>query len=152
MPSAQTKLGALAALAALAFTPSIASAHWEYSRWDMTPAQLIAASKGKAVAEPLNHGNSINLQQFLASADHQMGPHAFKAKFYFEQGAQLTLVLMELKDSAGCDRLEADLVKRYGPKSPTGKAFWVDEKSGDYVEYVDDRSWKMGCRLMVSKP
>lgn len=58
---------------------------------------------------------------------------------------------LTLKDPAGCDRLEADLVKRFGPKSPSGRYFWIDKATGDIVTYTDDSSFKMSCRLTFEK-
>lgn len=139
-----------AALAALAL-PAAASAHWGYSQWGMAPAQVIAASKGKAVAEPLDYGKSIGLDQHLATADQAVEGQAAKANFYFTDGKTLSRVQLVLKDPAGCDTVEAALVKRHGPKSPSGRYFWIDQKAGNIVEFADDRSWKtMTCRVTYS--
>ena len=146
------RIALVAAATTLALAPSIASANWDYSRWGMTPAQVIAASKGAAKPQPLDYGDSIGANQFLASADHQMGPHAFKTEFYFENGAALALIRLTLKDSAGCDRLEGDLVKRYGPRSPSGRYFWIDKTSGDVITFSDDRGSRMSCRLVYKRP
>lgn len=139
-----------AALAALAL-PAMASAHWGYSQWGMAPAQVIAASKGKAVAEPLDYGKSIGLDQHLATAEQAVEGQAARANFYFADGKTLTRVQLVLKDPAGCTPLEAALVKRHGPKSPSGNYFWIDEKAGNIVEFKDDRSWRnMTCRVTYS--
>jgi hypothetical protein len=139
------------AASAVALAPSIASAHWEYSRWDMTPAQVIATSKGKAAPEPLDYGKSIGLDQHLASADAVVEGQAARVAFYFLNSKTLTKVRLVLKDGAGCDRVEAALVKRYGPKSSSGYYFWIDEAAGNIVEYADDRSyWNTTCRITYS--
>lgn len=141
----------VAAAASLAFAPSIAFAHWDYGRWGMTPAQVIAASKGKAKPEPLNYGKSIGLDQHLATADTVVEGQPATVAFYFLDNKTLTKVRLELKDGAGCDRVEAALVKRYGPKSPSGYYFWIDDAAGNIVEYADDRSWQnMTCRITYS--
>ncbi len=141
----------VAAAASLAFAPSIASAHWDYSRWGATPAQVIAASKGKAKPEPLDYGKSIGLDQHLATADTVVEGQAAEVAFYFLDNKTLSKVRLKLKDGAGCDRVEAALVKRYGPMSPSGRYFWIDEIAGDIVEYADDRSWaNETCRITYS--
>src|SRR5262245_42170321 len=46
--------------AALVLTPvRVAHADWEYTRWEMTPEQVVAASSGTAVA-PLDAGPELH--------------------------------------------------------------------------------------------
>jgi hypothetical protein len=109
-----------AALVALA-TP--AHADWQYTKWGMTPAQVVAASKGKATAGAGEPGDRMEGSplQVGAVGTHSSGKWQFKSKFYFDAG-KLGLVKLDLVNGEkGCGALWADM------KSAYGKPFSDDE-------------------------
>jgi len=142
LPPAATVLAIVAIV-----LPSTAAAHWEYSQWLMTPDQVVAASSGKAVAQPRNYGDDIGLQQFLVRGEHKAGGRAYDIQFYFKKGGTLTLVRTLLKDKTQCDALKAELVKRHGPRSPSGQYFWIDQKAGNSVQFDDGRQFGDTCYI-----
>jgi hypothetical protein len=65
-----------------------ARADWEYARWGMSVAEVIAASRGRATkTTPLEQGPSlISTGYFLARAQHPAAGTQFDVKFYFKEG------------------------------------------------------------------
>src|ERR1700689_2996868 len=94
-------LGILLALACCG--ASAAKADWQYTKWGMTPQQVVSASKNLATEgsdlRPDSDGNVSKLvPQF------QSGIFSFEAKFGFDAADRLASVTLVLNDkSAGMD-------------------------------------------------
>jgi hypothetical protein len=81
----------IAALPAAAVTllPIQADASWQYTRWGMSPEQVVAASKGTAHLEPDNGSYLPYLPDrdkalMLAKGQVKIGSFNFKVGFYFD--------------------------------------------------------------------
>jgi hypothetical protein len=98
-------LAVLAALAALAIAAP-AHADWQWTRWGMTPEQVIAASDGKAV---YNAKGMLTLSQ-------PMTVQSCSFQVYFEFDESKTLAAVALDSDADCySDLVVALTSIYGP-------------------------------------
>jgi hypothetical protein len=133
-----------------------AHADWSFTRWGMTPEQVIAASRGKATAATGGYGDRIRNMDFRATG----GPFTFdkrvyRANFYFDidGGRGLRVVRLELLDQSQCDALGAGLEKRYGASSNPNHGEWIDKATGDTIFF--SKSYKsiagLPCYLSYSR-
>src|SRR6201996_4310901 len=99
----------------LAFTccgAGAAKADWEYTKWGMTPEQVVSASKNMAKEgsdlRPDSDGNVTKLV-----APYQSGKFPFEAQFGFDAAGRLASVTLVLNDTAGMD-MGADMKMDHG--------------------------------------
>jgi hypothetical protein len=123
---------AFVALAALAL-PAPALAHWAFTRWDMTPEQVMAASRSALRSDPGGYGDRILKQDRRPSGPVQFEGRAYQAEFYFSDEGKLTLVRLTLKDQTQCGTVMAALTARYGKSSNQYHGEWTDPRTGDRV-------------------
>ena len=121
-----------------------ARADWEYARWGMSVAEVIAASRGRATkTTPLEQGPSlISTGYFLARAQHPAAGTQFDVKFYFKEG-KLSAVAVSPQAAAVLPKLRQELLKDLGePRTKASKpygmgmaeeAIWSDPKHGNTV-------------------
>jgi hypothetical protein len=134
-------IGFCVAMAALLLSFS-ASAHWQYTRWGMTEAQVIKASKGAAVSasdtdadKHKAYGDNANIN---LTAPYKAGEFEFNAYFGFKDG-KLANVQLDLT-SGDVHKLIGALRNKYGkPASePTaddsGFDMWLWHTSDDLVQ------------------
>ena len=113
----------LAALTACTLLLSIthASADWQFTRWGLTPAEVMRASKGAAT--PLSSSESARSSAGSEIAELTMpfasGDLRFDATFLFE-GEKLSRVVLHLADESKLAQLSGALERKYGPAIQDG--------------------------------
>lgn len=108
----------LIGLAALLTTP--AHADWQYTRWGMTPEQVVAASAGKAELLPASRRPRIPPLETAASGEFQDGALALRTAFSFNtNGGGLACVSYGLMSHDGDAAFKANLTSRYGQPQRT---------------------------------
>ena len=160
------------ALALIACGASAAKADWEYTKWGMTPQQVVSASKNltreSSDLHPDSDGNMTKLV-----APYQSGKFLFEAQFGFDAADRLSSVTLVLNDKfagmdmsmgadmnmnmdqGGCRDLLASVKTTYGPPQAGRSAhmqyiieIWQDRKNKNNVTYtVLDRT---GCYVQYS--
>ena len=111
------------------------SADWEFTKWGMSPEQVVQASNRQA--RPNKPGSGIP-KSVLLTQDWQSGRFLFEVLYLFEKGRGgqvLTRIQLQLKNTELRKELLADLERKYG--TPRGYikegivtgAYW--EKSGN---------------------
>lgn len=118
------------AAVALASHAAPASAHWQFTRWGMTPEQVIAASSGQAHA---------TAQPDTLAGTYAAGGRTYQATFRFVQG-RLGQVELELQGEPVCQSMATDVATIYGSPNRktigrygTGVAEWFDYVNGNDV-------------------
>lgn len=115
-------------MAALVLATSPALADWQYTKWGMTPEQVVAASKGAATAttdeERRQFSTTDGKSVALVKARYTSGSYQFDVHFLFDDG-KLSLVSLNL-DESDEGLLAGDLTAKYGPP--------IDHSRSDIVE------------------
>jgi hypothetical protein len=114
------------------------SADWEFTKWGMSPEQVVQASKGQA------HPAQDDISSILLTQDWQSGRFLFVVSYVFENTAGrqgLSLVKLQLKNTEVRDKLLSDLKRKYGrpvheEKGHINLVAW--KKSGDSIHYLTD--------------
>ena len=148
------------ALALVSCGASAVKADWEYTKWGMTPGQVVSAAKNltrkSSDLHPDSDGNVTKLV-----APYRSGKFSFEAQFGFDAADRLssvTLVLNVLNDkSAGmdmgadmknmnkgvCHDLQLSVKSAYGPPQGGGAAHmqysietWQDQNNKNNVTYT----------------
>jgi hypothetical protein len=170
------KLRLLGIVLALTCCGAIAAkADWEYTKWGMTPQQVLAASKNLAKdSTDLSPDSDGNVTKLVAPF--KGGKFAFQAEFGFDAAdklASVTLVLydksagldthLQLHGDAGadanadlgvCHDLDTAVNFAYGEPLYTGANHiyaiekWLDEKSKNNVKYT--ALVEVGCYVQYS--
>jgi hypothetical protein len=138
---------------------SAAKADWEYTKWGMTPQQVISASKNLTrESSDLHPDSDGNITKLVAP--YQSGKLSFEAQFGFDATDRLSSVTLVLKDkSAGmdmdmgadmknmdkgrCHDLQVSVRTAYGPPQGGGSAHmqyridtWQDQNNKNKVTYT----------------
>ena len=121
----------LAAVLVVVISPPC-GADWQYTKWGMTPAEVLAASKGaaRATTEEEKQGGRLRPsgQEPVLVAPWKSEQFEFTAKFYFsKEGERLNFVYLRLV-SGSPDALLGDLKAKYS------KALLSDE--GEFLVHV----------------
>lgn len=114
---------------------SFSFADWQYTRWGMTPDEVIAASNEKM--EKFNAPNGSAAGVFLKSK-YQSENHTFTAYFSFSR-ADNKLYMVSLSSTSGgrsCVDLTKSLIEKYGQPSNTTNV--GSNKYGATWESVDN--------------
>ena len=148
------------ALALVSCGASAAKADWEYTKWGMTPHQVVSASKNltreSSDLHPDSDGNVTKLV-----APYQSGKFSFEAQFGFDAADRLSSVTLVLNDkSAGmamdmggdmnmnmdqgvCHDLQVSVKTAYGPPQGGGSAHmqysietWQDQTNKNKLTYT----------------
>lgn len=124
----------------------IAHADWQYTKWGMTPEQVITASKGAASMRDFDQGLG---SQFPVTkelqADYASGRHTFTVKFNFENGG-LKGVSLYRKSPETCYELRQDLEAVYGkPWQKSDDRFssmwtWLDREKNNTIVLIEIKS------------
>jgi len=118
-----------------------AYAHWQYTKWGMTPEQVVASSANAAHLDKGKPGDEIDGRLPEVLGDYTSGDYKFSAKFYFGQHG-LDFVNMNLEDGAQCLGLRRDLDGLYGKpfaavdRSILHAARWQDDKTQNEIQIV----------------
>jgi hypothetical protein len=119
-----------------------ARADWEYTRWGMTPDQVVAASGGAVGLGAPPEGKTYERLEGLARGRHQVDGATFDAYFHFDQAGGLAKVALERTGGTACTVLLSQMMTRYGnPERSTRTNFatietWRDATRKNLVRYV----------------
>jgi hypothetical protein len=105
--------------------PPYAQASWEYTRWGMTPAQVVAASHGTVHLIPPEHRLGPTRPDVETSAEgvFAAGKLHVNVTFSFSShGGGLVLVSYLVQDASQNKLLRDRLVRAYGAPAPSGDA------------------------------
>lgn len=106
----------IALVVAMNVAPLEAHADWQYTRWGMTPEQVMAASTGQLKAcdkTCKGRDTSIQIARFLGP--YQPGPFKFTAHMIFDtRNNALAQVLLDLNRPNDTDALIDALMLKYG--------------------------------------
>jgi hypothetical protein len=140
--------------AALLITPA-ARADWQYTRWGMTPEQVVAASGGKAELLPEQDRPRIPPLTTAAKGYFEDGSLRLRTVFSFNtEGGGLMCVWYGVGNHADDEAFKAALIKRYGPpQSKSSIAFLGQENFGwktatdeiDATFSKDDTAYALHC-------
>jgi hypothetical protein len=146
------------ALALVCCGASAARANWEYTKWGMTPGQVVSAAKNltrkSSDLHPDSDGNVTKLV-----APYRSGRFSFEAQFGFDAADGLSSVTLVLNDKlagmdmnmgadmnmdqGGCHDLLASVKTTYGPPQTGHSAHmqysietWHDQKNKNNVTYT----------------
>jgi hypothetical protein len=149
---------------------SAARADWKYTKWGMTPEQVVSASTNLAKEgsdpRPDSDGNVSKLV-----APYQSGKFAFEAQFGFDAADRLSSVTLVLNDKSAsmhmamgadmnmdegqCHDLQVSVDAEYGPPQGGGTAdmlysieTWQDQKNKNNVKYTV--LYGTGCYVQYS--
>jgi hypothetical protein len=124
-----------------------ANADWQYTNWEMTPDQVIAASGGKSVRDDTpSSGKGPNRR--LLKGDYTSGQFHFRVEFYFNENTnRLSLVQLQLLDPGLGYTLEQSLISKYGKPLEAHPGViritrWQDASNNNRVEllHIESRS------------
>jgi hypothetical protein len=157
-------------LALICCAASAAKADWRYTKWGMTPAEVISASKNLArKSSDLRPDSDGNVTKLVTP--YRGGKFSFEAQFGFDASDRLSSVTLVLDDKSagmdmdmdadtnmdqgGCHDLLMNLKTVYGPRQGGRSAHmlysiqtWQDGKNKNNVKYtVLDR---VGCFVQYS--
>ncbi len=168
-------LGIVLALACCAV--SAAKADWEYTKWGMTPQQVVSASKNLAKEGSDPHPDSDgNVTKLVAPF--QSGKFSFEAQFGFDAADRLSSVTLVLNDKSTdmemdmdsmdmddksmhmdmnqgiCHDLDVSLNTTFGPPPYHGASHlyaiekWQDQKNKNNIDY--HALYQVGCYVQYS--
>src|SRR3984957_11600727 len=147
---------------------SAAKADWKYTKWGMTPQQVVSASnhlaRENSDLRPDSDGNVSKLV-----APYQGGKFPFEAQFGFDEANRLSSVTLVLNDKSAsmdmgadmkmdhgdCHDLQVSVDAEYGPPQGGGTAdmlysieTWQDQKNKNNVKYTV--LYGTGCYVQYS--
>jgi hypothetical protein len=153
---------------------SAAKADWKYTKWGMTPQQVVSVSNNLAKEgsdlRPDSDGNVTKLV-----APYQSGKFPFEAQFGFDPADRLSSVTLVLNDKSAsmdmgsdmdmgadmkmdqgqCHDLQVSVNAEYGPPQGGGTAdmvysieTWQDQKNQNNVKYT--ALYGTGCYVQYS--
>lgn len=116
-----------------------AQADWQYTKWGMTPDQVVAASKGTAElgsGEMSAQGDAKK----GATGRYAAGDYQFSVNFWFN-GTGLSAVSLSLRNDAQCLALQRDLLAKYGDPversgGPVPRQMWADRAASNRVVLI----------------
>jgi hypothetical protein len=119
-----------------------AAADWQYTRWGMSPEQVVAASNGAVRLGPPPQGKTYDKLTGRALGNHEADGATFHAFFHFDAANGLAKVALERNSGTACAALQGGLAAQYGqPVKSTRNNFatideWRDAVRGNVVRYV----------------
>ncbi len=118
-----------------------ADADWQYTRWGMTPQQVVAASRG--LAKPYQGDPTLANPKLLKKlmAPYSTSNFTFNAVFVFETTTnRLTTVHLVLSPTSRCPDLKDAMIREYGAPQISelggSSATWRDSSKGNLVYYL----------------
>ncbi len=129
----------------LAFSTTAAHADWQYTKWGMTPDQVIEASKGQAEQiKPLTR--EYRQRGKWVRSFHKFRDWTFDVVFRFDVNSSgLNMIKLRLKDKKRCDSLVSALKIEHEDsitKVISGgwrMLSWNDRKSNLQLRYIEGR-------------
>lgn len=138
------------ALAATIAASAPARADWQYTKWGMSIAEVVNASKGElqrcgAACPKLQ----TDAEAAAVSGPYQSGPFEFKAFAYFTRGTgQLSSMLLYLKDVDQGFRLEDEMKAKYG--RPTSQSDLSMSRTTIWLTETDKIEFSLIYKALVS--
>ncbi len=133
--------------------PTPAQAHWQWTKWGMTPAQVAAGSRGSVKLADPSSDAEMPYGVKEAAGTYTSGGRTMKASFWFA-GGKLSRVNLSNDDTDACSALERDMASVYGqPTTRSGGSMlttsvWRDVAKGNRVQFSN---WSTGgCDLIYS--
>jgi len=125
----------------LAVIAAPAHAQWQWTKWGMTPTQVIAAGKGQARAAEGDKSSQGDATRDVAG-EYSVGHRTFKVSFWFDAGGLEKVTLSPIGEHR-CLDLRRDLLAKYGEpveRSPRSveRLMWADKVSGNRVVIIID--------------
>jgi len=126
-----------------------ARADWQYTKWEMTANEIVAASKGKARSLPSEDraGKSTTFNDAIAIGEFETGPFVFDVMFGARKGeVTLDAVILTLKNPTDYRRLRETLNAKYGEgreetsddaQVPVTRTFWESDDDSIQLEHVE---------------
>jgi hypothetical protein len=110
---------------------------WQYTRWGMSPREVVLASKGAfpLIADSLGKGKKGLVVGNVGS--YYAGTRHCSAKFYYAESG-LYDVTLEPKNSKECENLKADLTGVYGQPSNKLDNFWLS--AYDWIDAANNNA------------
>lgn len=125
---------------AMMLAASPVAANWQFSRWGMTPTEVIQSSGGTAHAGD----GAASAQQDGSTSDvagtYEAGGRTFTSMFYFQAG-RLVSVVLETRNAPDCVATEHDLEAVYGAPAERTKGvadtwLWLDRQKDNRVKMI----------------
>jgi len=141
--------------------PGAASAHWQYTRWGMTPEKVQSAAKGKLSPVAGQDGCPSCSSVPLLAGDYSAGGQQFRVVFGFTDGklSQVILAIPATSRTWGCNELYDRLSQNYGapvshaPLTGDGtlpNSRWLDPKQDNTVAFNDTSQQNGMCEILYS--
>jgi hypothetical protein len=121
---------------AIAAVPT-AHADWQFTRWGMTPSEVVEAGKGTVTTVPEDQvsGRSFRTLRCTLEQTYKAGDMELRASMCFDSSGKLTKVSVEPTEKGGaqCGILETELTRKYGTNyatendSVSHNLHWQDE-------------------------
>jgi hypothetical protein len=140
-------------LALTCWGASTAKADWEYTKWGMTPQQVVGALKNLARESSDRRPDSDGNVTKLVAPD-KSGKFSFEAQFEFDAADRLSAVTLLLTDKSLCHDLQVSVETAYGPvQGGTSTSLyiienWQDQKNKNSVTYT--ALYKSDCYVHYS--
>lgn len=115
-------------------------AHWQYTKWGMTPQQVEAASTGTVRVSSDNPDKKVEGFTIGNEGSYSVGSIQLSATFYYKSGG-LQMVKLSAESDPTCFALGSQLGGQYGEPSAAQNAgffqkkTWKDGERGNRVEY-----------------
>jgi hypothetical protein len=125
----------------VAIMPTPAFAVWEYTKWQMSRADVVSASGGRAGLATGGPSNRVFEADFGAESEHVDSEIKFTVEFYFNAKGLAGVKLLPV-DAAQCEAAFMNLRRRLGKahgRSPLGSELWHDRKKNHTIRAVDLR-------------
>ena len=138
----------LAAIVFLAVSTG-AQAHWQYTRWGMTPDQVVIAARGAVQRADPKSDAEMPFGVKEAAGTYAAGNRSMKASFWFKEG-RLSQVDLSSDNQDDCYSVKRDLDALYlSPNSTSAMStIWIDEIKGNHIQYVN---WgTLGCQIFYA--
>jgi hypothetical protein len=147
-PSTKHPAGVLAAAAIIAFLspPRTACADWQYTKWGMSPEEVVTASNADAHLVPdaqakKELGDPRSYFVTLASGTRSIDGERFSVLFGFGiHSKRLQIVTLRAADTSRCFIYRAALLDKYGAPALSEDngthLIWRDLPSGNAVSWV----------------
>lgn len=130
------------AITALAFIATPAAADWNYTRWRMTPAEVVEASGGTAILQ--DRVGSPGQTPIKVVGTQGIDGMPVAVIFMFDQGQTLSMVQLQGTPSQ-CGRILTGLSGKYGraERAFPGFARWRSDADNVSVDYNNNDA--TGC-------
>ena len=126
-----------------------AEANWQYTQWDMTPAQVIAASRGSV--HQVAGGDRVLGSDLGAEGTYSAQGFDFKSQFYFDNTGRLRVVKLTLMQQR-CTDLQQSLRGIYGlsVESSPKNMVWHDTEKGNRVRLTNMPDLSINCYILYT--